>query len=465
MQKFRIPASRNQVSLLPKSVDEYVEGRDPVRFVDSLVEEFDISEIENEYSHIGRHAYSPRVLIKILLYGKIRGIRSSRELSRGCKENLRFIFLAQEEKPDFRTISDFRKRFLPQLAELLKQTVEIGFEEGLISLEHVAIDGTKVRANAGANSFKSPEALAKLLEELEKSFKEDVARDESTELGEEKDSDDDPKLPEEFADKRRLAERLKILLKQSKDKNRISGTDPDASFMKSRQGCHPSYNGQFAVDAKSRMVVGARITEAGSDHGELKPMLEEIEKTTGKNPEKVSADKGYRATSGLVELENRGIVGFVPLQESGKSKISAKHFKYDDEEDAYTCPAGQVLVQITTKKDRQADVYESEDCTGCEMAKSCLIDNSKKRTLLVSWHESILATMRDRVQSEEGQIMRKARASTVEPVFGWLKFNRKFQQMIVRGKKAANHMWKFEAAALNMSQIIKFRIVKDSLAT
>jgi transposase len=457
MQKFRVPASRNQVSLLPKSVDEYVGERDPVRFVDSLVDEFEIGEIESAYSHIGRPGYSPRVLIKILLYGKIRGIRSSRELSRGCKENLRFIFLAQEEKPDFRTISDFRKRFLVQLAELLKQTVEIGLEEGLISLEHVAIDGTKVRANAGANSFKTPEAMAKILEELEKSFKDDIARDEAAEVEEGNDHDDDPKLPEEFADKKKLAERLKTLLKQAKDKDRISGTDPDASFMKGRQGCHPSYNGQFAVDAKSRMVVGARITDAGSDHGELKPMLEEIEKTTGKNPKKVSADKGYRATSGLVELEKRGIEGFVPLQESHKNKISSKHFKYDDKEDEYTCPAGQVLVQIATKKDRQADVYESEDCTGCEMAKSCLSDPSRNRTLLVSWHESILATMRERVESEEGQIIRKARASTVEPVFGWLKFNRKFQQIIVRGKKAANHIWKFEAAALNVSQIIKFR--------
>lgn len=457
MQKFRVPASRNQVSLLPKSVDEYVGERDPVRFVDSLVEEFDIREIENAYSHLGRPGYSPRVLIKILLYGKIRGIRSSRELSRGCKENLRFIFLAQEEKPDFRTISDFRKRFLPQLAELLKQTVEIGLEEGLISLEHVAIDGTKVRANAGANSFKTPEKLKSLLEELEQSFREDVAKDEAAEVGEGSDNEDDPKLPEEFADKKKLAERLKTLLKQAKDKKRISGTDPDASFMKSRQGCHPSFNGQFAVDAKSRMVVGARITEAGSDHGELKPMLEEIKRTTGKNPEKVSADKGYRATSGIVEMEKRGIVGFVPLQESDKNKISAKHFKYDEEEDEYTCPAGQVLVQITTKKDRQADVYESEDCSGCEMTKSCLTVSSKNRTLVVSWHESILTKMRERVASEEGEKMRKARASTVEPVFGWLKFNRKFQQIIVRGKKAANHIWKFEAAALNVSQIIKSR--------
>ncbi len=159
MKSFRTGTNRNQLTMLPTSVEEYVPLDDLVRYVDMLVEEFDLREIENRFSPHGRPAYSPRLLVKILLYGKMRGIRSGRELSRACRENLRFIYLACNEKPDFRTINDFRKLHSAQLAGLLRQTIEIGLREGIIDLKQVCIDGTKLAASAGRRSFKSPEKL------------------------------------------------------------------------------------------------------------------------------------------------------------------------------------------------------------------------------------------------------------------------------------------------------------------
>ena len=216
MAKFRQGISKDQLIMFPQSLDEYVGEEDVCRYVESLVEEFDLSAIESKYSDIGRRAYSPSMLVKLLLYGKLRGVSSSRELSRACKENVRFMYLVGNERPDFRTISDFRKAHIKELGGLLKQTVRIGLSEGIITLEHVAIDGTKIKANASRNSFKSPEKLEQLLRSLEESLSEDVDLDEQ-EDDEHGDDDGEPKLPKSLRGKRELSERLRAALSANEE--------------------------------------------------------------------------------------------------------------------------------------------------------------------------------------------------------------------------------------------------------
>ena len=245
MRYFRLGQSRDQLSLLPPSLEEYVPRDDSVRFVDALVEEFDLREIESKYRSLGRPGYSPRMLVKLLLYGKIRGIRASRELARACKENVRFMYLVQNEQPDFRTISDFRKNHIEALGGLLRQTVSIGLTEGVISLRHVAVDGTKVRANASKNSFLSEEKLERLLDALEESLGGDVRAEEEEKQGGGGDDEGEPKLPPSLQGQEALRKRVREALEKNRaepHKSR-SRTDPDARFMKSKDGKHPSYTG------------------------------------------------------------------------------------------------------------------------------------------------------------------------------------------------------------------------------
>ena len=153
MRYFRLGQSRDQLSLLPPSLEEYVPRDDSVRFVDALVEEFDLREIESKYSSLGRPGYSPRMLVNLLLYGKIRGIRASRELARACKENVRFMYLVQNEQPDFRTISDFRKNHIEALGGLLRQTVSIGLTEGVMTKGNPSCPrASKGRRHSGSES-------------------------------------------------------------------------------------------------------------------------------------------------------------------------------------------------------------------------------------------------------------------------------------------------------------------------
>ena len=233
MQKFRQSASRMQQTLLPRSVEEFVPVEDLVRYVDSLVDELDLTSIEERYSASGRPAFSPKTMVKLLVYGKVRGIRSSRKLSGACRENLKFIYITSGEQPDFRTISLFRKRFCKELADILRQTIVIGLESGVIDLKHVAVDGTLVRSFAGENSYKTPEQISKELEVLERSIEQDIERDESSE-----DDDDDPgsSLPKQLRDPSKLKAKLREALKKHqsyKDKpkkeqpKKVYKTDPD----------------------------------------------------------------------------------------------------------------------------------------------------------------------------------------------------------------------------------------------
>src|SRR5215203_7302694 len=144
--KFKELQDRHQQSLFPRSIDEYIDGNDVVRFLDSLVDELDLSEIESAYSSIGRRAYSPSVLIKLLIFGKMRGVRSSRGLAQSVKENVRFMYLAQGQEPDFRTINRFRQKFSKELGCIFVQTVHLAKKEGALRGETLCVDGTKLRA-------------------------------------------------------------------------------------------------------------------------------------------------------------------------------------------------------------------------------------------------------------------------------------------------------------------------------
>jgi transposase len=462
MGKFRGTEARGQITLLPRSVDEFVGKEDLVRYVDLIVDELNVERIECQYSSFGRPAYSPRGLVKLLLYGKMRGMRSSRELSRACQENLRFIFLMSGERPDFRTISDFRKRFQVELSTLLKQTIEIGVREEIIKLEHVAIDGTKIGAFAGRNSFKRPEKLRELLTELdsvlEGSFERDIKLDQESdkEFGED---DREGKLPESLQEKEALRSKIKTALKHyeaisGEKPKKVSLTDPESRYMKSK-GTNPSYTGLAAVDEKSRMVVGGYATNTVSDNAELCPSLIDIKNNTGKNPEVVTADKGFRAHAGLMELKERNIDGYVPMPDESLKRFTLSDFTYNPETNSYTCPNQKSLQYKTVIKGKATKRYRCADCNGCPLKKQCMPDGGKHRTLHVSLHNDLVQAMIQKTNSTRGVAMAKRRAATIEPLFGYLKASKKLRQFYFRGMRMIDSMWRLELVAYNVERLAK----------
>jgi transposase len=467
MSKFRSPRPRNSVMLLPPSIEEYVADDDIVRYVDTLVDEFDLSEIERQYSEEGRPGFSPRVLTKIIIFGKMRGIRTCRGLAQACRENLRFMFLAQEERPDFRTIGLFRKRFEEPLAGLLKQTVGIGVREGLITLDKVALDGTKLSASAHRSSFHKAGELegkiAKLEEELATSLKEDIAGDES-DIASSSVSVDEPKLPEKFRKKEALRDQLKKALEYSKAEGLsrttpVSTTDQDSRWIQGPRGTSgPSYNCQAAIDGDSGCFVAGYVTNEAVDSGELMPLVNQTEENAGKEVEKVVTDKGYCAYAGIEELHDQGTVGYIPLPRRGPTGYSWMDFNYDRENDEFRCVANRILIRNRTRDEAGRVGYRALDCSGCPHASKCITGkDTTHRTVQVPKRIEIYQEMVQRVASPEGKARARFRKTSIEPAFGTIKAARGVRAFLVRGKRAVNAAWMIELVAHNVRNIGLFR--------
>lgn len=458
MKRFRSVSSREQLFLLPRSLDEYVPLDDGLRLMDEVIEQLDLSSIEGQFVGGGRPAYSPRVLVKILAYGTLRGIRSSRELARATQENLRFMYLAQGEQPDFRTISNFRKRFHSELSELLAQTVTVGLKEGIITLEQVAIDGTKIRGSAGKNSFKTQEKLeeqqARLEELISKELKAGTSVDEQEDdaLGDDKDGN--MHLPPSLQGKKERQERVRKALEELKKTGakRASTTDPECRFIKQ----HPSYNAQAAVDVTSGFAVGGYVTTSVNDVQELSRNVQNVVRTTGETkPQSVVADQGYATYEEIVSVEQDGIEVFVPL---GEPKAKAAHlFTYDAAADQYTCVGGRTLKRSgATHKQTH---YKTRSCGGCEHRAACCPDKPEGTVRLVARHKhhDLRLRMDAKMDTDAGRSALRQRRSTVEPLFGTIKFPRRLMMFCLRGVEKVSSLWRFELAVHNIAKLAQVR--------
>ena len=463
------PRARTQPTFLPPSVDEYVEPDDNVRFVDAFVEALDLSEIEEEFSDLGRPAYAPRTLVKLLVYGRLRGMRTGRGLAEAAKENLRFYWLLGGEQPDFRTICDFRKRFATQLGDFLKQSIGIGIREGVIRLDRVAIDGTIIRASAGSGSFHRRESLERALERLESSFQPDVEADEVEKQSSDGD-DTGNRLPEHLRDPKESKRRLRAALDEldrakaeGRRLQRVSTTDPQSRFIESRSGRNASYNAQAAVDIGSGMIVGAYVTNDVSDGAQLRPMLEEIEENTQRNPDSVLADRGYNGLDGLQALEERGIDGRIPPVKQRSDVYGPERFEYDEATDTFRCPDGKTLHRKSYNAKNRRTSYVCSDCRGCPMASECM-GKGERRTLTVADLYPLKQAMAAKMTDPEIAASYRERAAWIEPVFGNVKGNRGMREFLVRGLQRVSDDWRFEMLITNMQRLMRLKLA-PTLAT
>lgn len=464
MGKFIEPVSRQQQSLLPRSVEEYVPVEDVARYIDGFVNELDLSEIEKRYSYEGRKGFSPQTMLKLLVYGKIRGIHSSRELSQACDENLKFIYITSSQTPDFRTISLFRKRFSKELARVLHQTIVIGLESGVIDLKCVAIDGTLIKSFAAEESYRTPEKIAEELERLEGIICEDITRDDAND----QELPSAGKLPKNLQEPAKLKARLKEALAKHSEYNdkpsnerpkSISLTDPDCR--KTRKG--PAYNSQAAIDCNSRMIVGGYACNAVSDAGQLWPGITEVKENTGSHPKAVLADAGYSAKHALREMADTEIEAYVAQKKTASQGYSLEQFNYDQKSDSYTCPNGKVLKLIAKKTDTTFTYQANKkDCLACPLKDECMRFKGgvSARTLTISANQSLVEQAKQRTSSTIGKQMAILRCSTIETAFAHIKYIRKLRRFIFRGLSMIDAMWKFELAVYNIEQLIRLKLIK-----
>jgi transposase len=427
-KKFR-PWTPEQNLLLPPSVQDWVEADHLARFVLDLVrEQLDLGEILKDYEEErGYPPFHPEMMVALLLYSYSQRIYSSRRIAQACSERIDVMVLTGQQKPDFRTISMFRKRHLKKLRGLFGQVLQLCRKAGLAGLGHVALDGTRMQANASKDASMSYSRM----KEREKQLRSDI--DQWFGRAEQTDKEEDRKygknrtgqeLPSWVTDKKKRLEKIQQAkaelekearakaeapkdpartrheakprgVPQEKDQRNL--TDPESRLMKRKRGFVQGYNCQAAVDADHQIIVAQHVTNSGSDAHELKPLLKEIKQQMKRQAQEISADAGYSSEHNLKELKRRHIQGYV-----------ANRWQKD---------SGQRESKLPAKMGRYARQM---------------------------WQRLRQGSYRSRY---------RLRKQIVEPVFGQIKQGRGFRQFLLRGQQSVSGEWSLLCTVHNMLKL------------
>jgi transposase len=338
--RLRFPM-RNQAIMNWESLDQRLDPDSQARVVWSLACQLDLDawlkEIKAVEHHVGRNAIDPRLLVALWVFATLRGVGSARELERLCKSHLAYQWLCGGVSVNYHTLADFRSRGGEKWDDLLTQIVATLMNEGLVTMDRVAQDGMKVRADAGSGSFRTGGTLEKRLEEAKEQVEtlKQLAETNSDELSRRQRAAHERAARErqerienakrECDELRRKKEERDKGKKEKSSQARASTTDPEARNMKfSDGGYRPGYNVQFATDVASGIVVGVAATNEGNDFEQLPPMLDQLEKRYDKVPKEVLIDGGFTSLDSIDSAENRGCKVFGPVKDEEKQTKTGK---------------------------------------------------------------------------------------------------------------------------------------------
>jgi transposase len=455
---------QHQEWLLPKSVQDYVPENHIARAVSDIIDHLDMTCLITSYDHRGAPAYHPCMMMKVLTYALLMGIRSSRKIEALLRDSLVFMYVSGRQTPDFRTICRFRREHLGEIEGIFDQVVKMCAGLDMVGLEEVFSDGSKIKANASVKNSKTVEKMEKEIETLKKEIKtilkeaEEVDTREDIVYGDKNPYTGEGKISV-------LVKKIETLKKaqeraQKEEKEKVNTTDPDANIMQfSDKTKKPAYNGQVAVDGKRQVIVACRLTDEATDHYQLKPLAEHVKENVG-TPQNWGGDAGVFSYENAEYLDKQGITGYMPdnffrVEEKKKTKKFRKsQFEYKKERDCYTCPAGkELLFSHIQKRKGKPDVriYKGADCGTCPLRAKCT--RALNRTLSRDPREHYIEDMRARLRTEKGIHMKKRRSTTVEPTFGNMKQNKNFTQFLLRGTRKAAIEFVLMCIAINIEKI------------
>ena len=430
MSKTFRPYEPDQIILMPASIQDWLQSDHLAYFISDVVDHLDLSAIMERYAgeERGYPPYHPSMMVKVLLYAYCIGIASSRKIEKRLCEDIAFRVLAANNTPDFRTISDFRKDHLKSLAGLFLQVLKLCQKTGLVKLGHVALDGTKIKANASKHKamsykrMKEEEARleAEVLDLLKKA--EAVDEEEDQRYGKGKRGDE---LPKELAFResrlKKIREAKAALEAEARlaaekepaegkeavtppDKAQKNFTDPDSHIMPAPGGKHfiQAYNAQAAVDSAHQVIVAAEVINKPTDRGQAEPMMAVVKDNTGQLPRQMSADAGYFSSDAVTNLTTWGIDVYMPPDKIGHR---------------FTLPP----------------------------APRGRIPNNL----------SIVDRMRRKLRTKKGRECYGLRKELPEPVFGQIKQVRGFDQFLLRGSDKVSNEWKVICTGHNLLKLFR----------
>jgi transposase len=435
------PYNQNQVIMFPGSVRDRLPDEHLAVVISDICDSLDLRKMYQDIPPEGNPSYHPLMMTKVLIYAYATGTFSSRRIAKALYDQIPYIFLSGWQTPDFRTISDFRKRYLQSFLELLRQVILICKGLGMVKMGYVCLDGSKFKANASdENTYDQKRLQRQIAALLEKA--EQVDEEEDARYGKDRSGDE---LPEEIRNRQDRLRRLTALKEklEARGAKKLNATDPEAVFMKTRGGLKTSYNAQLVVDDTHQVIVASDVTNRPHDTDELVPMLDQSELNTGECPKQAGADAGFFSGDNLAALDQRKIEGFIPdCMEQGRQRgkgggdFGKEKFRYCPDEDYYLCPGGQRLVFShilnPNKGGGPVRIYRGSACRNCEHFGQCTRSRAGRAVSRFA-HDELVERMREKLATEEGRRCYAKRKVVVEPVFGQIKHIHGVRGFLLRG--------------------------------
>ena len=499
---------QNQLSAIPPTLEELIPINHPVRVVNQIIDQINLDPLLKKYKGGGSSSYHPRMLLKVLVYGYLSNLYSSRKIEAATKENINFMWLAGMEQPDHNTINRFRtERLKGVIKKVFSQVVILMANSGHVDLQKVYTDGTKIEANANRYTFvwgkrikTSKERIVKQLEELWE-YTQTIASEELKDTApvcfESMDANEVRKTIEQIdqalSDKP-ISEEIKKKVKYAKKnwpdklddykkqeeilgkRNSYSKTDTDATFMRMKEDHmqkgqpKPAYNAQISTN--NQIITNYSMHQNPTDTKTLKSHMEAFKEQYGTFPKELTADAGYGSEENYEYMEKNKVEAFVKYnnfdqeQHNGNKSqpsFSTDNFHYNKEENCCYCPMGQrmefkgnIVEKTEAGYQRILSRFKAKNCNKCSKQNICC-KTKKNRIIEISLRaRELRGKARERLISEAGIAHRKRRPVDVESVFGMLKHNMGFRRFMVRGMENVNIEFGLLALAHNLKKLSGF---------
>ncbi len=498
-----------QMLLFPQRLDKDIAENDPVRVVDSVIDNLRMDNFKKLYKERGCSPYHPKMMLKAVIYGYMNNLYSCRKIETALKRDIHFIWLAGYEQPDFNTINRFRNRVKEEINGVFTQLVIVLAEKGFITLDVEYIDGTKVESKANRYTFvwrksteknraKLIEKIKALLEQIDEAIAQENAEDESRqsftpaeltgiaeELNRSLENGPAPETKGQKEERKEHKKRIKQLKEHAEklseydeklrilgDRNSYSKTDPDATFMRMKEDAmnngqtKPGYNLQIGTE--NQFILDFGLFQTPGDPLTMIPFFNSFFNRYNKLPQTGVADSGYGSEENYRFMEEAGIEAYVKYNWFHREQrmhyepdpFSAQALYYNADSDYYVCPIGQHMERVGTVRTKtksghvsESALYKARRCEGCPLRGSCF--NAKGDRIIEVNHRlnEYRRKARERLTSDEGVKHRGRRCIEPEAVFGQMKYDMAYKRFRHFGLDKVRMDFAFFAIAFNLKKM------------
>ena len=478
------PIDREQGLLRPVIVDELVAEDHKVRAIWDLTGELDLNgyygKIRSQEGKAGSPAWDPRLLLSVWLYAYSEQVTSAREVARLMEYEPGLMWLSGLGEVNYHKLSEFRAEYPEELKELMVELLGTLSQEGIVKLECVAHDGTKIQAQAGSDTFRRGATLEReiakarqMVEELERQPETGAGEHSRREAARHRAARERSERMKQAAEE---LEKIRAGKKSEKERKeaRVSLSEPEARIMKHGNdgGMAPSYNVQISVDAAQKIIVGIELTQSSSDSGRLQPGMEQVQESMGRYPEQVVADGGFTNQASIMEMNQSpmdfyGSLAETEVRQAASMKAAGidpafrpSAFQVQAESKSLQCPAGKILEYVRQSKKGDTTYWQyqaaGEDCRGCEYQKQCCPRPEQGRLVSIRMTENAeVAAFREKMKTEEAQQIYRKRGPVAEFPNAWIKDKLGIRKFRLRGMAKATTEAMWGALTYNVQQWIR----------